>query len=290
MAVESRSIRWHRQVGATWLVVAILVSWLWASTARSQGAADTPADPFPGMVAIPGGMFTMGRDDGPDDERPAHQLFLPTFYIDRDLVTVAAFAQFVQVHGTESPSGLLYLDVTDSDNRIHQHDRAWLPDKGFERYPVGEVSWHGAMAYCQWRHKRLPTEAEWEKAARGPDGRLYPWGNGAPRSDLAFFGGFRGETRPVGKYPKGASPYGVRDMAGQVWEWTTSIYQPYPYQPEDGREHLGTSAPRVARGGSSSSPAIGLTSTSREVVFPARMATGHAYIGFRCAKSLEQMS
>jgi iron(II)-dependent oxidoreductase len=245
---------------------------------------------FAGMIVIPGGMFTMGRDDGPISEQPAHQIFLPSFSIDRHLVTVAAFAQFVQLYGTKGPRGELYLDVSDPDNRIHQRDGAWLADTGYEVYPVGEVSWDGAMAYCQWRKKRLPSEAEWEKAARGTDGRLYPWGNDAPRPDLAFFGGFRGETRPVGQYPKGASPYGVLDMAGQVWEWTTSSYQPYPYQPEDGRENLSGSAPRVARGGSSSSSAQGLTSTSREVVSLARMATGHAYIGFRCAKSLESMS
>jgi iron(II)-dependent oxidoreductase len=267
-----------------------LGSWLWSSAAMAQVQATSSEEPFAGMVAIPGGMFTMGRDNGPADEQPPHEFFLPTFYIDQDLVTVAAFAQFVQVHGTHGPNGEMYLDVSDADNRIHQHDRVWLPDQGFQRYPVGEVSWHGAMAYCQWRNKRLPTEAEWEKAARGTDGRLYPWGNEAPRADLAFFGGFRGETRPVGQYPKGASPYGVRDMAGQVWEWTTSIYQPYPYQPEDGREQISATAPRVARGGSSSSSATGLTSTSREVIIPARVEMGHAYIGFRCVKSLERMS
>lgn len=289
--VKRASRVWRHRGGVSgWLAIVVLGSWLWPSAAMSQAMAAPSEGPFTGMVAIPGGMFTMGRDEGPGQEQPAHQLFLPTFYIDRNLITVAAFAQFVQVHGTAGPGGELYLDVSDADNRIHQHDRAWLPEKGYALYPVGEVSWYGAMAYCKWRKKRLPSEAEWEKAARGTDGRLYPWGNEPPRSDLAFFGGYRGETRPVGQYPKGASPYGVRDMAGQVWEWTTSMYQPYPYYPEDGRENVSVTASRVARGGSSSSSAEGLTSTSREVVLPNRMVTGHAYIGFRCAKSLERMS
>lgn len=268
----------------------LLGGWLLTFAALPPIASAQSDEALAGMVMIPGGPFTMGRDDGPTPEQPAHQMFLPSFHIDRNLVTVAAFTQFVQIFGTEGPGGELYLDVLDADNRIHRHDGVWLPDKGSELYPVGEVSWHGAMAYCKWRQKRLPSEAEWEKAARGADGRLYPWGNEPPRSDLAFFGGFRGETRPVGQYPKGASPYGVLDMAGQVWEWTTSIYQPYPYKPEDGRENVSVSGPRVARGGSASSSAEGLTSTSREVIFPERMATGHAYIGFRCAKSLERMS
>ena len=287
--LSSRTGRNHG-VGVKWLAIILLGSWLWPSAAISPVVAAQSDGSLAGMVVIPGGMFTMGRDNGPTREQPAHQMFLPSFYIDQNLVTVAAFAQFVQIHGTEGPGGELYLDVSDSDNRIHRRDGAWLPDKGSELYPVGEVSWYGAMAYCTWRKKRLPSEAEWEKAARGTDGRLYPWGNDPPRSDLAFFGGFRGETRPVGQYPRGASPYGVQDMAGQVWEWTTSIYQPYPYKPEDGRENVSVTAPRVVRGGNSSSSAQGLTSTSREVVFPARMATGHAYIGFRCAKSLERLS
>ncbi len=278
-----------RAKAGLWLM-AFLGLWLWPAVALPPTTHAQESGLFAGMVTIPGGSFTMGRDNGPADEKPAHRLFLPTFYIDRNLVTVAEFAAFMQVKGPEGPHGEMYLDVQDTDNRIHRHDGVWLPDPGAERYPVGEVSWYGAVAYCAWRKKRLPSEAEWEKAARGADGRLYPWGNDKPRSDLAFFGGFRGETVPVGQYLKGASPYGVHDMAGQVWEWTTSIYQPYPYALQDGRENLSGAAPHVTRGGSSSSPAQGLTATSREVVYPARMATGHAYIGFRCVKSLERMT
>lgn len=270
-------------------VVLLGVVWWYAAVIpRAAGAQES--SPYAGMVEIPGGSFIMGRDGGPANEGPAHQMFLPTFYIDRNLITVAEFATFVQAKGPAGPQGEMYLDVHDPDNRIQQRDSVWVPDRGLEPYPVGEVSWYGALAYCQWRQKRLPSEAEWEKAARGTDGRLYPWGNDAPRPDLAFFGGFRGQTVPVGQYPKGASPYGVLDMAGQVWEWTTSIYKPYPYDLRDGREDLAMAASRVARGGSSSSSAEGLTATSREIISPVRQATGHAYIGFRCVKPLEMLS
>lgn len=275
---------------AALVATVLLWGWWWPVVDRPKAAFAQEHSPFKGMVVIPGGPFTMGRDNGPTDEKPAHQISLPTFYMDRDLVTVAEFAMFAQAKGVEGPHGEMYLDVHDPDTRIQQRDGTWLADKGFEHNPAGEVSWHGARAYCRWRKKRLPSEAEWEKAARGTDARLYPWGDAAPRPDLAFFGAPRGQTVPVGQYPKGSSPYGIRDMAGQVWEWTISIYQPYPYDPRDGREDLSVAAPRVARGGSSSSPAVGLTATSREIISAYRTETGHAYIGFRCVKSLEMMS
>jgi formylglycine-generating enzyme required for sulfatase activity len=282
---------WRAWVARAGMVTSVLLGiWLWSSVMRSQAALAQEDAPLAGMVEIPGGLFTLGRDDGPADEKPAHQIVLPTFYIDRDLVTLAQFALFVQAKGPQGPQGEMYLDVHDPDNRISQRDGIWLPETGFAQHPAGEVSWDGALAYCQWRRKRLPSEAEWEKAARGTDARLYPWGNEPPRQDLAFFGSFRGATVPVGQYPQGASPYGVRDMSGQVWEWTTSIYQSYPYDPRDGREELARVAPRVARGGSSSSPVEGLTATSREIISPSRQATGHAYIGFRCVKSLELLT
>ena len=155
-------------------VLVFLGGWGWRATVVLPSPSAQEASPFAEMVQIPGGSFIMGRDDGPASERPAHQMFLPTFYIDRNMVTVVEFTTFVQAKGPTGPHGEMYLDVHDPDNRIHQQDGVWIPDRGFELHPVGEVSWFGALAYCQWRQKRLPSEAEWEKAARGTDGRLYP--------------------------------------------------------------------------------------------------------------------
>ena len=242
-----------------------------------------------GMVLIPAGPFLMGRNGGPPEEGPAHEVHLPAFYIDRNLVTWAEYARFIQAKGPSGPKGEMYLDVEDPDNRIQLKDGAWAAEPAFANHPAGELAWHGAVTYCAWAGKKLPSEAEWEKAARGRDGRLYPWGNQKPTRELAFLGR-RGETAPAGTHPKGASPYGVLDMAGQVWEWTRSLARAYPYSPRDGREDLGADASRVIRGGMAASDEEGLTSTSREVVFPGRQATGHAYIGFRCARTAEALN
>ncbi|MDA0999266.1 MAG: SUMF1/EgtB/PvdO family nonheme iron enzyme [bacterium] len=271
------------------IAVAALV-WMTLSGVALPPAGAAPAEgKYAGMVLIPAGPFQMGRDNGPDDEKPAHQVYLSAFYIDRNLVRVSEYAEFIRAKSHLGPLGEMYLDAPDPDARIHRRGGVWTADKGFENYPAAELSWHGAVAYCRWRGKRLPSEAEWEKAARGTDGRLYPWGNQPPTQELAFFGGFHGETVPVGRYPKGASPYGVLDMAGQVWEWTRSLYRKYPYQSRDGRENLKTEDTRVARGGTSSSDAEGLTATSRTPVDPGRLDTGHAYFGFRCAANLEMV-
>ncbi len=271
------------------LILLFLALWTGNVALSREVRAQSPdsGGPYSGMVLIPAGPFTMGRDDGPEEEGSAHQLFLPSFYIDKNLVTVAEYSKFIRAKGPMGPRGEMYLDVEDPDARIHESEDGWLPDPGFENFPAAELSLYGAAAYCKSLGRRLPSEAEWEKAARGKDGRLYPWGNDLPSPDLAFIGGYRGEAVAVGQYPLGASPFGVLDMAGQVWEWTRSLYRPYPYDPKDGREQLSSGGAIVARGGNSSSGAEGLTATAREIVSPWRAESGHAYFGFRCAASGE---
>jgi iron(II)-dependent oxidoreductase len=235
------------------------------------------------MVRVPAGSFLMGSDSGPADERPAHTVHVAEFRIDRTPVTNSQFAHFMSAAGTQAPNGQRWYDIDDSDARIHRRAGEWRADPGYENHPVTEVSWYGAVAYCGWLRKRLPTEAEWEKAARGLDGRKFPWGDEAPDKNKAHFGGGWNDTRAVGSFPKGASPYGVLDMAGNGWEWVSSIYLPYPYNLLDGREDLERSDVRGTRGGGHDSSAEELTTTQRGRKVSRNPRSGHHNIGFRCA-------
>jgi iron(II)-dependent oxidoreductase len=235
------------------------------------------------MVLVEAGPFPFGSDDGPADERPLQTIDLPGFEIDRLPVTTTQFAAFLMEVGLRQGGHDLF-DADDPDARIHRIGDRYVPDAGFEQHPVVEASWFGARDYCAWRGTRLPTEPEWEKAARGTDGRLYPWGWEAPDATRARFGARFNEYVPVGSYPAGASPAGALDMAGNVWEWVSSRYLPYPYRADDGREDPEHPGERVTRGGGHDSPAAHLRATHRGQGVSRAPARGHHNIGFRCAR------
>jgi len=261
-------------------IIAVLGAFLFA------GATTLAADNLSRseMVAIPAGAFTMGSNGGHDDERPAHQVQVAAFEIDRLPVTNARFAEFLNAVGTHNNNGERLFDDDDPDARIHRQGTRWIADKGFENHPVIEVSWPGARDYCAWRNKRLPTEAEWEKTARGTDGRKYPWGNAPPDHTRGQFAARFNDTAPVDAFPAGASPYGVLDMAGNAWEWVSSAYRPYPYNAHDGREDQKAGPVRATRGGGHDSPAEEITTTQRGRYLSRNPRSGHHNIGFRCAK------
>ena len=215
------------------------------------------------MLRVPAGAFLMGSDNGPEDERPQHRVEVTEFFIDRNKVTNGQFANFLNAVGTRGPRGENYYDVEDNDARVHRREGKWQVDAGHEDRPVVEASWPGALAYCAWAGKRLPTEAEWEKAARGTDGRKYPWGNDPPDRSRAHFGAGWNDLRAVGTLPKGGSPYGALDMPGNGWEWVSSAYRPYPYDRPDGRETLSGEQVRGTRGGGHDASAEDMTVTQR---------------------------
>jgi formylglycine-generating enzyme required for sulfatase activity len=235
-------------------------------------------------IRVAAGAFQMGSNNGPEDERPQHQVNVAEFFIDRTKVTNANFAQFVNARGVKSADGQIWYDSDDNDARIHRRDGKWQADAGHENHPVVEASWYGALEYCSWVSKRLPTEAEWEKAARGTDGRKYPWGSDAADSTRAHFNGGWNDFRQVGSFAKGASPSGMLDAAGNGWEWVSSAYMPYPYNTNDGREDLTKAQVRVTRGGGQDSRADELTTTHRGRHVSRNPRGGHHNIGFRCAR------
>lgn len=182
---------------------------------------------------MPSGEFTMG--EGHD----AHSVYVGACQVATYPVTNSAYREFVKATGHPPPS-----------HRSH----GW--QQLLDDHPVVNVSWHDALAYCRWltgvtgKVHRLLTEAEWEKAARGTDGRIYPWGNDFDETRCNSWEAGNGRTMPVDAFPAGASPYGVMDLVGNVWEWCSSQYAPYPYWAGDGRENLEAHGWRVLRGGS----------------------------------------
>jgi iron(II)-dependent oxidoreductase len=224
-----------------------------STTPPVKGSADeTWTRPTDGsvMIYVPAGAFTMGSTEGDHDERPVHTPKLNGFWIDKYAVTNAQFVSFANEAGNQETGGIHWLDVEDQDCQIQRDDHGFRPNEACADHPVVGVSWYGARAYADWVGGRLPTEAEWEKAARGPEGARYPWGDTPPTADVCNYGYNVGRITSVGAYsPQGDSPYGCADMAGNVWEWTQSLYEDYPYDALDGREVLDLIGLRVVRGG-----------------------------------------
>lgn len=239
--------------------------------------------PPPGMVLIPGGEFIMGSDDvdrqGGEgefgnrkpwylDEHPQRRLFLPDFFIDRTETTQKEYFEFVQKRGRRAPS---------------YWKEGRFPE-GRADFPVVDVNWREARDYCVWRGKRLPTEAEWEKGARGPNGNLYAWGNQFdPKKGNVSAGGV-GEATAVGRWPADRSPYGLFDMTGNVMEWTEDWYRPYPgsdYQsPDFGEQYKVAKGDAFGEAGHYALPLFSRLSYRQNIPPEAR----YPFLGFRCVK------
>lgn len=227
------------------------------------------------MLLVPSGEFTMGSTRGNPDEKPVHQVYLDTYYIDKYLVTNALYSVCVQAGKCQSPK---YIN-----SATHP---SYYGNSQFNNYPVIDVDWNMANTYCEWRGARLPTEAEWEKAARGTDGRTYPWGEGLDCSKTNY-SVCVGDTTPVDHYPDSQSVYGVYDMAGNVWEWIADWYDANYYATigENSNNPQGPSKGqyRVLRGGSWLSPQTNIRSASRYSYVPSTILQT---VGFRCARSV----
>lgn len=233
------------------------------------------------MILLSGGEFIMGRDDGRGNEGPQHTVCLDPFYIDRYPITQADYYCFIQA--TDHPIPHYHARWLDSQEYNWDPDTCMPPADKLD-HPVVLVSWQDAQDYCEWALKRLPTEAEWERAARSTDGRRWPWGNefGQSHCNTKELGMDR--TTTVYRFsPQCTSPEGVEDLIGNVWEWTSSLYWPYLYDAEDGREGQAARGWRVLRGGSWMNALTLANSTSRldgDFVF-------YTNVGFRCAVSAD---
>jgi len=240
-----------------------------ATEVPSVGIVSTMVSPKDGMtmVFVPEGEFTMGSDNGGADEKPVHLVYLDAYWIDQTEVTSAMYEKCVDAGQCDTLDG-----------------NCLSCNSGYAKHPVINVDWYQANAYCSWVERRLPTEAEWEKAARGTDARTYPWGEGIDCNIANYYSSCVGDTSPVGSYESGKSPYGAYDMAGNVWEWVSSLYKPYPYNASDGREDMNSSDARVLRGGAWYLNDVNVRSANRDRYNPTNISN-YDY-GFRCARSL----
>jgi formylglycine-generating enzyme required for sulfatase activity len=224
------------------------------------------------MVYVPSGDFPMGAAADWDDEAPRHHVYLEGFWIDKAEVTNAQYRRCVEAGACQPPA------------QDRSHGRDWYyGNPEYDDYPVIYVNWYDARAYCAWAGGRIPSEAQWEKAAGGNEGREFPWGDEPDLSRLNSAERGAGDTSPVGDYRAGSGPYGALNMSGNVREWTYSLYRPYPYRDGDGREAAESSEPRVLRGGSWRDGLEQARVAARDKLEPGGR---DEYTGLRCASPL----
>jgi eukaryotic-like serine/threonine-protein kinase len=250
----------------------------WPLAKPALGSTMTSKKDGTTRVYVPAGAFLMGSTDADrmaaDDEKPSHTVYLDAFWIDRTEVTNAMYAKCVLAGVCQPPRSL------SSRRRVKYYG-----NQQYDNYPVINVTWSDALAYCAWADGRLPTEAEWEKAARGADGRMFVWGNQSPDAQKAnYVDSGMGDTASVGAYLQGASPYGALDMAGNVMEWVADLYGETYYASSPTRNPQGPASShfRVVRGGSYESPLRYLRVAARDYRSSADV---YDYWGFRCASS-----
>ncbi|MBM3234953.1 PKD domain-containing protein [Candidatus Poribacteria bacterium] len=240
------------------------------------------------MILIPAGEFIMGSAEGVgnDDEHPQHKVYLDDFLIGKYEVTNQQYAEFLNAIGKNNDDAghmFVKIDMT----FIRYKNQIYKAVKGWEDYPVVGVSWYGANSYAEWEGGRLPTEAEWEKAARGSDGREWPWGNLWEAANCNSWESGPHSPAPVGSYPMGASPYGVNDLTGNVYEWLADWYQADYYKVSPLRNPKGPDSDefRVLRGGSWAELANKCRPTIR---FGQSPINGDSDFGFRIAKDVRE--
>ncbi len=221
------------------------------------------------LILIPAGSFLMGEDSGRASNQPQREVYLDAYYIQKTEVTVSQFLEFLAATDYRS---IGWQDLPEDPSNL----------------PATRVLWRDADVYCEWLGLRLPTEAEWEKAARGTGGRFYPWGNDwQPRNADGADSGFD-DVRPVGSYPQGASPYGLLDMSGNAAEWVSDYYDAayYTYSPSENPQGTSIVLDHVLRGGSFASSPEKLTTFFRN---SSHSVLPNPRVGFRCAISATDM-
>ena len=266
------------------------------------------------MVYVPAGEFQMGSGEEDIDyamklcnktvencerswferEMPMHKVAIEGFWIDQTEVTQAQFAAFLTSQGNKTEDGMPWFAIESVVCLIERKGNEYRVKQGYENYPITEVNWYGARAYCKWAGARLPTEAEWEFAARGPEGKVYPWGDTFDGTKLNFcdtnctygnedndYNDGYGRVAPVGSFPDGVSWCGALDMAGNAWEWVADWYGDYPAGRQENPTGPDRGEYRVLRGGSWQYPSYKSRSAFRHWYLPAEYGFNR---GFRCVR------